>query len=129
MKFSHRLKAHPLRLLLYLEWILFLISIILHFRNKFFPSISIRSHPLFLEINPNSYPLSLIFIFAFILLGIWHPNQRNISKIIYISCNPATQARDIELLSERYKVTVVQPVDMFPHTAHVENIVVLENIR
>ena len=84
-KFSHRLKAHPLRLLLYLEWILFLISIILHFRNKFFPSISIRSHPLFLEINPNSYPVSLIFIFAFILLGIWHPNQKNISKIIYIS--------------------------------------------
>ena len=51
----------------------------------------------------------------------------NSRKIIYISCNPATQARDIELLSERYRVTVVQPVDMFPHTPHVENIVVLEN--
>ncbi len=50
----------------------------------------------------------------------------NSRKIIYISCNPATQARDVELLSERYQVTVVQPVDMFPHTPHVENIVVLE---
>lgn len=46
-------------------------------------------------------------------------------KIVYISCNPATQARDILLLSERYKVEKVQPVDMFPHTHHVENVVLL----
>ncbi len=46
-------------------------------------------------------------------------------KIIYISCNPATQARDITLLSEKYKVGRIQPVDMFPHTHHVENIVEL----
>ena len=48
------------------------------------------------------------------------------SKIIYVSCNPSTQARDLILLNEKYKVTSVQPVDMFPHTAHVENVVKLE---
>jgi len=47
-------------------------------------------------------------------------------KIVYISCNPSTQARDILLMSENYKVVRVQPVDMFPHTHHVENIVLLE---
>ncbi len=46
-------------------------------------------------------------------------------KIVYVSCNPATQARDIALLSDMYKVTAIQPVDMFPHTHHVENIVKL----
>lgn len=47
-------------------------------------------------------------------------------KIVYVSCNPATQARDISLLDTNYKITKVQPVDMFPHTYHVENIVLLE---
>lgn len=47
-------------------------------------------------------------------------------KIVYVSCNPATQARDIALLNEYYKTTRVQPVDMFPHTHHVENVVLLE---
>jgi 23S rRNA (uracil1939-C5)-methyltransferase len=47
-------------------------------------------------------------------------------KIVYVSCNPATQARDIALMDEKYKVTAVQPVDMFPHTHHVENVVLLE---
>ncbi|MCZ6521261.1 MAG: 23S rRNA (uracil-5-)-methyltransferase RumA, partial [Bacteroidetes bacterium] len=46
-------------------------------------------------------------------------------KIVYISCNPATQARDLALLDEKYAVMAVQPVDMFPHTHHVENIVLL----
>ncbi|MBU8891250.1 MAG: 23S rRNA (uracil(1939)-C(5))-methyltransferase RlmD [Bacteroidales bacterium] len=46
-------------------------------------------------------------------------------KIVYVSCNPATQARDINLLDIDYKVIKVQPVDMFPHTYHVENIVLL----
>ena len=46
-------------------------------------------------------------------------------KIVYVSCNPATQARDISLLSDMYKVTAIQPVDMFPHTHHVENVVKL----
>ena len=49
-------------------------------------------------------------------------------KIVYVSCNPATQARDIGLLKEKYKVTAVQPVDMFPHTHHVENVALLELI-
>ncbi len=48
------------------------------------------------------------------------------AKIIYVSCNPATQARDLQLLDEVYKVTRVAPVDMFPHTHHVENVVLLE---
>ena len=47
-------------------------------------------------------------------------------RIVYISCNPATQARDLEMLDPAYKVTRVQPVDMFPHTHHVENVVLLE---
>ena len=46
--------------------------------------------------------------------------------IVYVSCNPATQARDIQLLNEKYEVKVIQPVDMFPHTQHVENVVQLE---
>ncbi|MCC9167841.1 23S rRNA (uracil(1939)-C(5))-methyltransferase RlmD [Pontibacter sp. XAAS-A31] len=46
-------------------------------------------------------------------------------RIVYVSCNPATQARDLELLSEKYDVARVQPVDMFPQTHHVENIVLL----
>ena len=47
-------------------------------------------------------------------------------KIVYISCNPATQSRDIQLLSDTYSVVAVQPVDMFPHTHHVENVVLLK---
>ena len=47
-------------------------------------------------------------------------------RIVYVSCNSATQARDLQLMDAAYKVTAVQPVDMFPHTHHVENIVLLE---
>ena len=47
-------------------------------------------------------------------------------KVVYVSCNPATQARDLALMDESYKVTRIQPVDMFPHTHHVENVVLLE---
>ena len=50
-------------------------------------------------------------------------------RIVYVSCNPATQARDIQLLSENYKVIKIQPVDMFPHTHHVENVVLMEQIE
>lgn len=50
-------------------------------------------------------------------------------RIVYVSCNPATQARDLQLMDADYKVVEVQPVDMFPHTPHVENVVLLEKRR
>ena len=48
------------------------------------------------------------------------------SKIVYVSCNSATQARDLAILDDMYQVTKMQPVDMFPQTFHVENVVLLE---
>ena len=47
-------------------------------------------------------------------------------RIVYVSCNPGTQARDIALLSEKYEMIKMQPVDMFPHTHHIENVALLE---
>lgn len=49
-------------------------------------------------------------------------------KIVYVSCNPASQARDLSVLCEKYEVVRVQPVDMFPHTQHVENVVLLRQL-
>jgi 23S rRNA (uracil1939-C5)-methyltransferase len=46
-------------------------------------------------------------------------------RIVYVSCNPATQARDVALLAEKYDVVKIQPVDMFPQTYHVENVILL----
>ncbi len=48
------------------------------------------------------------------------------TRIVYVSCNPATQARDLSLMNDCYTIKVVQPVDMFPHTHHVENVVLME---
>jgi len=47
-------------------------------------------------------------------------------RMVYVSCNPSTQARDLQLLSSHYQVLKAQPVDMFPHTHHIENVVLLE---
>lgn len=52
--------------------------------------------------------------------------QYEAKRIIYVSCNPATQARDIALLKDKYDITSIQPVDMFPHTFHIENVVRLD---
>ena len=49
-------------------------------------------------------------------------------RIVYVSCNPASQARDLAAFSDQYRITRVQPVDMFPHTMHVENVCALERI-
>ncbi|MDR0737506.1 MAG: 23S rRNA (uracil(1939)-C(5))-methyltransferase RlmD [Prevotellaceae bacterium] len=51
-----------------------------------------------------------------------------VQRLVYVSCNPATQARDMAWLSSHYHITCVQPVDMFPHTHHVENIVLAERV-
>ena len=48
------------------------------------------------------------------------------ARMVYVSCNPASQARDLAILCQDYRITAVQPVDMFPHTMHVENVVALE---
>jgi 23S rRNA (uracil1939-C5)-methyltransferase len=53
-------------------------------------------------------------------------NEMQAPVVVYVSCNPATQARDLNLLDEKYAVTKIQPVDMFPHTHHIENVVQLK---
>ncbi len=55
--------------------------------------------------------------------------KANPKKIVYVSCNPSTQARDLDLMRNQYKIVKTQPVDMFPQTAHVENVVLLEAIN
>ena len=51
----------------------------------------------------------------------------NPERILYVSCNPATQARDMGLMSDHYEAIKTQPIDMFPHTQHIENIVLLKS--
>ncbi len=55
--------------------------------------------------------------------------QLEAPKIVYVSCNPATQARDLQMLSAKYEVHKVRPVDMFPHTHHIENVALLKRVR
>ena len=73
------------------------------------------------------------YLFTFIILLSLNNSFSQISpkkiapkKVVYVSCNSATQARDLALMDEKYKVTRVRPVDMFPQTHHVENDVLLE---
>jgi 23S rRNA (uracil1939-C5)-methyltransferase len=54
--------------------------------------------------------------------------KANPERIVYVSCNAATQARDLKILCQKYSIEAVQPVDMFPHTMHVENIASLKRI-
>ena len=56
------------------------------------------------------------------------PKEDGTDRIVYVSCNPASQARDLAILCEKYEITAVQPVDMFPHTQHVENVCALRRI-
>lgn len=53
-------------------------------------------------------------------------DKTEVDRILYVSCNPSTQARDISLLNDNYSVELIQPVDMFPHTHHIENIALLK---
>jgi signal transduction histidine kinase len=85
MKFNNRLKAHPLRLLLYLEWILFFISIMGQLRTFSIPLPPINTPPFFPENNPDFSPISLIFTTTFICLGLWQPQDKHWLNIIYIS--------------------------------------------
>jgi len=55
--------------------------------------------------------------------------QSGAQRLVYVSCNPATQARDMAVLAAAYRIVKVQPVDMFPHTHHVENIILAEKIQ
>ena len=84
MEFTNRLKAHPLRLLLYLEWILVLISIIGQLRTQFPPFPPVKLPPFFPEINPDLSPSSIVFTITFIALGLWRPHDKYWSNILYI---------------------------------------------
>ena len=83
MKFTNRLKAHPLRLLLYLEWILFIISILGQLRYSNMPLSPIKLPPLFPAINPDISPISILLAIAFLILGLWQPNDKSWVNIIY----------------------------------------------
>jgi signal transduction histidine kinase len=85
MSFSHRLKAYPLRSLLYLEWILFIISFTAQFRTSNAPPPPIELPFLFPETNPTFSPVSFLLATAFMLVGLWQPNDKHWANIIYIS--------------------------------------------
>lgn len=85
MKFTRRLNTHPLRLLLYLEWILFLISFVGHIRADTMPTPPMKLLPLFPEINSSFSPISTIIIIFFVFLGLWQPSNNNRINIVYIT--------------------------------------------
>jgi signal transduction histidine kinase len=85
MPFSHRLKAYPLRSLLYLEWILFIISITAQFRSSNSPFPPIKLPLFFPETSSNFSPVSFLLAIAFMLVGLWQPNDKHWANIIYIS--------------------------------------------
>ena len=84
MKLTNRLKAHPLRLLLYLEWILFIISMMGEFRVAKLPLPPIKLLPFFPELQPSFSPGSILCASAFLILGLWQPNDKNWANITYI---------------------------------------------
>ena len=71
----------------------------------------------------------IMWIDSDIIFNINQLLKLNPKRIVYVSCNVSTQARDLALMKDSYKVTSAQPVDMFPHTQHVENVVLLERIH
>lgn len=85
MRFSNRLKASPLRLLLYLEWILFAVSLLAEFRisESAYP-LYLRFSPIFPELNINLFPLSIFCAIAFLIMGLWQPKGSNWLNIGYI---------------------------------------------
>jgi hypothetical protein len=85
MSFSHRLKAYPLRSLLYLEWILFIISITAQFRSSNSPFPPIKLPLFFPETSSNFSPVSFLLAIAFMVVGLWQPNDQHWANIIYIS--------------------------------------------
>lgn len=85
-KYTNRLQAHPFRVLLYLEWILFIITLMGPFRRimEIMRIPLLKLPPFYLELNPHFSPLSTLCAIAFIALGLWQPNGKNWTKISYI---------------------------------------------
>ena len=66
---------------------------------------------------------------ALALARVLAATEKRPARVVYVSCNPATQARDLKTLTKKYKVTDIQPFDMFPHTRHVECVVLMSKVQ
>jgi signal transduction histidine kinase len=106
MPYSHRLKAHPLRLLVYLEWILFIITTMGKFHGSNMPSPPLKLPLLFLDLSDNYSLGSMLCAIAFMLIGLWQPNHKYWAKIAYIGSGFAL----IGLMG----LTNGQNIDIFP---------------